>query len=159
MGLEDFQQESSSSSSSTSTSSTSTTDTSTKAVNSPSAATQAFYDRLQITPRAIKQQIKAVGNKWVKQFTTDRFDEGELVMYGAGTNAKKSGETVMVFTTIQQVTGDIEQDEFKPIKVTRWNLEDYKPVGEEIIIEANDEWKTKLYRAISDKLDELDGSA
>jgi hypothetical protein len=156
MGLEDFQQDSSSNSSGNNSTSTRSKSEPKKAVNSPSAANEAFYDKFQITPRAIKSQIKALGNKWVKQFSTDRFEEGELVMYGAGTNAKKSGETVMVFTTIQQVTGNVEPEDNKPIKVTRWNLEEYKPVGNERIIEATDAWKTELYRAIDSKLEELD---
>lgn len=159
MGLEDFKDDSSSSSSSSSSSTTSKSNDSEPKDNSPSAAKQAFYDRYQITPRAIKHQVNALGSKWVKQFSTDRFDTGEIVMYGAGTNAKKCGKTVMIFTSIQQVTQDMNPDEYKDIKVTCWDLDEYKPIGDPIMVEAEPKWKTELYKAIEAKLDELDRKA
>lgn len=159
MGLDDFKEDNSSSSSSGSSSKTTTSNSSGNADNSASAANQAFYDRYQITPRAIKHQINALGSKWVKQFSNDRFDNGELVMYGAGTNAKKSGKTVMVFTSIQQVTDDIDPDEYKGIKVTCWDLDEYKAIGNPITVEAEPSWKTELYKAIESKLEELDRKA
>jgi hypothetical protein len=156
MGLDDFKEDSSSNSSSSSSSTSNKSSNSSGSDNSPSAAKQAFCDLPKVNPRAIKNQIRVLGDKWVKQFSTRRFDEGELVMYGAGTNAKKSGKTVMIFTSIQQVTDDIQPDENKDMKVTCWDLDKRKAIGDPTIIEAEPRWKTELYKAIESKLDELD---
>jgi hypothetical protein len=124
--------------------------------NSPSEAAQAFTDLPMVTPRAIKYQIKSIGGKWVKQFSAKRFDTGEVVMYGYGDQAKQSGKTVAIFTTIQSVVDDIEIEEHQDIHVVCWDLEQREALNNGEYIKPKGEWNKQLRSAIEDQVEHLD---
>ena len=155
MGLDDFTSDDNSSSSNTSSSSTKTSKDATKD-NTPTEATAGFHNIEGANPRGIKHQIKALTGGWRRQFSNIRFDDGELLMYSAGTNATKRGYTVMVFTTIQPITADKEPDETKDIWVVCWDFNRMKPATDGVYIGETSGWKTELYKAIEDQLDEVD---
>jgi hypothetical protein len=153
MGLEEFTSDDDTSTSSSTSSSSSTTQQ-TRKDNSPSYAEQCFSDRPKDTPRSIKYWIKGNGKKWVKMFSTKRFDEGELVMYSIGSRSKKSGVAAMVFTSILSSVDQPDSVSNEDIKVTVWDFEAGEEVGDPIYVSPSDDWANKLKQACMEKINE-----
>ena len=155
MGLDNFIDDDSGNSNQTNSSSNTTSNQEQKD-NTPSGAVHGFHDLNDVSCRAIIQQTKHLSEKWKYHFSTERFDSGELVMYSAGVNVKKSGKTVMVFTTVQEVTSNDEPNERRDILVKLWDLDNHKAINEGVSIEGTKDWKKDLFNAIEDQLDKLD---
>lgn len=152
MGLDQFKtdnnkDESSSSSSSNSTSSTTTAQT--RKDNTPSYMTQAFTDHKEVSPRAIKYQIKSVMPKFTYTFSISRFDVGELVAYSTSAGE----QSVVVHTTIQSHLQDEFATENKCIEVYKWDAKQEEQVSKTHQVEYSDSWKMKLRGAILSLLD------
>jgi len=151
MGLDEFKTDSSSSSSSSSSSDTESTSTTnqTKVDNTPSYMTQAFTDHTEVSPRAIKYEIKSVIPKFTYVFSMSRFDTGELVAY----SVPEDGKSVVVFTTIQSQLDSGSPDDNKPLKVVKWNFEEQTAYGGSETIEYDSSWDSKLRNTILEMLD------
>jgi len=155
MGLDDFTSgDAEPSESNTQSTSTSTTNNTTKD-NSPSYAAQAFTDEPNVYPRTIKYHIKTHGVRWATSFSSLRFNYGEKVMYGGGERVKYSGETVMVFTTIQPVTSQEPPQENQDIWVVLWDLEKSDNINEGTYVSPEGEWKSELVDVIRQHLNDL----
>jgi len=153
MGLDDFTQDDSSTDT-TSESTTTSKDTSTPD-NTPYYSEQRFGDHNDVTPRRIKFQIKGVGRSWIKQFTTERFDSGEVILYGAGDRAKESGKTVLVYTTITPVIDNVSTEENKDIRVVCYDLDENKEITDGENIEYTPDWHNDLYDAVRRQMNNL----
>jgi len=124
--------------------------------NSPGKSPQAFTDLPMVNPRAIKYQINTINTDWKHQFSTRRFDSGELVMYGYGKQADESGKTVAVFTTIQSAIDDITIEEHQDIHVVCWDLEEKEMLNDGEYIKPDGEWNQNLLNAVEEQIEELD---
>lgn len=156
MGLDDFTSGDAEPDESNTQSTSTSTSTGEPKDNSPSFAEQAFTDDPAVHPRGVKYWIKGVGLKWAYSYSLLRFNTGELVMYGAGDRVKKSGETVMVHTTIQSVVSQEPPQETQDIWVVLWDLEESDNINEGTYISQEDEWQQELNDAVSEHLDMLE---
>lgn len=159
MGLDDFtsdNNEVSDSNNSSSSSSTSGTISGEAPDNSPSFATQLFSDMPNVTPRAIKYQIKTVNAKWVQQYSNQRFDNGEIIMYGYNNTTKMHGKTVAVFTTIQSAIDQAPDVENKDIHVVCWDLEENEALEPGIYISYEGDWQQELLDTLEAQIQKLD---
>jgi len=147
MALDDFIDDGSSSSSSSSSTSSSKT-TQQRVDNSPSRATQAFIDRPEVTPRAIKYQIKSVNANWGYTYSTERFDTGELVMYTAGSQPTKDSVTLAVYTTIQSEVDEHTDVDQHDIILKLLDFSDGREVIRKHKVEQAKGWKSKLLDAV-----------
>lgn len=159
MGLDDFSSDDSGSSSSSTSSNDNTTSHDGGAGledNSPTAAIQSFSDFPAVTPRAIKYQIKSVGANWINQYSTKRFDSGEIVMYATGHQVNMYGNTVAVFTTIQSAF-DVEPDnENKDIHVVCWDFDEREALEPGIYVSQDDEWQQELMDTVEAQIYKLE---
>jgi len=153
MGLDDFIDEASSNKSNTSTNNSTEQSIS---HNTSTEAEQLFSDIHGITPRSIKYQIKTIGAKWVYQFSTKRFDNGELIMYSAGDKASMHGKTVVVFTTIQSVTDSISTTDNKDIHIVPYDVENKEQLDDPTIVEPSQNWNMELIEKIEEQMSELE---
>lgn len=159
MGLDDFTSEGnevSDSNNSSSSSSTSGTISGSVPDNSPSYATQKFADIPTVTPRAIKYQIKTVNAEWVQQYSNERFDTGEIIMYGYNNTTKMHGKTVAVFTTIQSAIDQEPDVENKDIHVVCWDLEENEPLEPGVYVEYQGDWQQELLDTLQAQIQKLD---
>lgn len=120
--------------------------------NTPSEAQQTFSDVPDVSPRAIKYQIKTYGCKWINQFSTRRTEHGELVMYASPFEKVQTSKTVMVFTTITSVTDPEPEEGPDTIWVTVWDLKERQPIGDGIHIEDQEHWRENLKDAVFDEM-------
>jgi hypothetical protein len=121
--------------------------------NTPSETRQMFIDHPDVTPRAIKYQVKSYGCKWISQFSTRRTDKGELVMYASPFEKFGTSKTVMVFTTITSITNPEREHVLDNIWVTVWDLENREPIGDGIRIKDQEGWRKKLKNAVVDEIE------
>jgi len=143
MALDDFiDGDSLNSPSSSSTSSS--TNTQQRIDNSPSNATQAFIDRPEVTPRAIKYQIKTINANWGYTHSTDRLDGGELVMYTAGSRKTTDDTTLAVYTTISSIVDTDQSTDQTDIVIRLLDLTDETEIIREEAIGQTDDWKQTL---------------
>lgn len=153
MGLDDFVEDDTSTDNTTQTSSTSKDKSAPD--NTPSYAKQRFGDSRDVTPRRIKFQIKGVGRSWIKQFSTERFDSGEVILHGAGDRAKESGKTVLVYTTITSVIDNVSTEENKDIRVVCYDFDEDTEITEGENIEYTPDWHNDLYDAVRREMNNL----
>ena len=124
--------------------------------NSPTPATQAFSDSEAVTPRTIKYNIESINANWIRDFSTKRFPNGELVMYASNLYSKRAGKTVIVFTTIQSIVDERKVNTLKPIKVAMWDLREAEPIGDMKSINHSGQWKVKLIDEITRRANRLE---
>lgn len=122
----------------------------------PRFAHHGFGPASEVASRSIKYQIKSFAANWNTQFSTLRFEHGELVMYSAGINTRHDGKTVMVFTTIQEITADEPPEEEQPIWVVPWDLNKQDNLESGTYIEFQSEWNEQLYEVIGRYLEQLE---
>lgn len=115
-----------------------------------------FAPNSQVKSRSILYQIKSFNANWRTQFSTLRFEHGELVLYSAGVNTSEHNKCVMVFTTIGEITADEPPAEELDIWVVLWDLEKQTDMGDGTYIEYESEWNEKLHETIGDYLVKLD---
>lgn len=159
MGLDDFTSDpegASGSNNNSSGGSTSGTISGSPPDNSPSYATQLFSDMPSVTPRQIKYQIKTVNARWVQQFSTKRFDKGEIVMYGYNNATKMNGKTVAVFTTIQSAIDKEPDVENKDIHVVCWDFENNEALEPGIYVTYEGDWQKELLDTLEAQIQKLD---
>jgi len=121
----------------------------------PRFAYHGFAPASEVAARSIKYQIKSFAANWQTQFSTLRFEHGELVMYSAGVNVKEDSRTVMVFTTIQGITADEPPEEQQSIWVVPWDLEQQDNLESGTHIQFEPEWNERLHQVIGRYLEEL----
>lgn len=144
MGLDDFlDDDSNSSSSSSSTTKTKQVDRSDFGASKFNII-QAFDKTGKVTPRQIKYHVRSIDAGWKSQFSLERMEKGELVMYSSGFHASSGGEVVMVFTTIQSVTEDEYNGDGKDIWVVYWDLDKGENIDEGAYINRSDNWDEVL---------------
>lgn len=122
----------------------------------PRFAYHGFAPNTQVKSRSILYQIKSFNANWNVQFSTLRFERGELVLYTAGVNTTKHGKSVMVFTTIGEITADEPPSEELDIWVVLWDFNEQTDVGEGTYIEYAPDWNEELYEVIGQYLSRLD---
>lgn len=159
MGLENFTSDGndvSDSNNDSSSGSTSGTISGSVPDNSPSYATQAFSDMPSVTPRQIKYHIKTINARWIQQYSSERFDTGEIVMYGYNNTTKMRGKTVAVFTTIQSAIDEEPDIENKDIHVVCWDLEENEALEPGIYVEYQGDWQQELLDTLEAQIQKLD---
>lgn len=125
--------------------------------NSPGYAKQCFVDDSRCSPRAIKYEIQSYGTKWIKQFSTRRIEEGEVVMYLGSRELDETGTSLAVFTCILSAFDRPEGVDRRNMWVVKWDMEKNEPIqnGVEIKPQAHYDdvttpWKDQLESAIMD---------
>jgi len=153
MALDDFSSDNSSKNSDTSTSTSTSEPLSSD--NSPGMAQQTFTDKSDVSPRAIKYQVKTYSLRWVTQFSTRRISEGELVLYGTSPKFSDQSECVVVFTTITSAIDQPKITEKYPIQFCIWDKEKMEQKGQLYEITQDSSWQDKLYKRLGMLLDSM----
>jgi len=155
MGLDEFlDDDSSNSSSSSSTTNTKQVDRSDFGASKFNII-QAFDKTGKVTPQQIKYQVRSIDAGWKSQFSLERMEKGELVLYSSGFHASSGGEVVMIFTTIQSVTEDEYNGDSKDIWVVFWDLDEGENIDEGAYINRDEGWEEVLFNEVDKRIKSL----